>query len=250
MFSLLLRCEPGEEDLLTAELWEQGTSGVTEEPGGCRAFFDDDARAPDLLNRFRRYGPELRAEPETDWEQVVRDSWPPMLVGRRFCLVPPWHHEAVPAGRLRLEFHPGMACGSGWHAATQLCLEALENRVQPGSVVVDVGAGSGILSAAALLLGGAPVIACDIDADAIEIACARVAAQFYVGSIDAVRSGVADVIVANISAEAIESLRPEFERVRRHDGALILSGFPEWDAPRGYTPREILRREEWLCYVC
>ena len=250
MFSLLLRCEPGEEDLLTAELWEQGTSGVTEEPGGCRAFFADDARTAELLARFRRYGPELRAEPETDWEQVVRESWQPALVGRRFCLVPPWHDEAVPAGRLRLEFHPGMACGSGRHPATQLCLEALENSVRPGSVVVDVGAGSGILSAATLLLGGSRVIACDVDPDAIEIARARVAAQFFVGSIDAVRSGVADVIVANISSEAIESLRTEFERVRRPDGVLILSGFPDWDTPQGYTPREILRREEWLCFVC
>jgi ribosomal protein L11 methyltransferase len=146
-----------------------------------------------------------------------------------------------------------MACGTGRHPATQLCLEAMERYVQPGSTVLDVGTGSGILSAAAQLLGAARVFACDIDAGAVAIARRRVTAAFFAGSIDAVASGTADVIVANINSETIERLRPEFERVRRHGGTqstLILSGFPEWDSLQGFAVSETLRREEWVCVVC
>ena len=252
MFSLLLHCAPLEEDLLTAELWEQNTAGIADEPGGLRAFFEEDARAPEMLQRFAGFAPELRIEAETDWARVSRDAWPPMLVGERFFLAPPWRDDPAPAGRLRLEIDPGMACGTGRHPATQLCLEAMERYVHPGSTVLDVGTGSGILSAAAQLLGAARVFACDIDAGAVAIARRRVTAAFFAGSIDAVASGTADVIVANINSETIERLRPEFERVRRHgtQSTLILSGFPEWDSLQGFAVSETLRREEWVCVVC
>src|SRR5258708_292152 len=180
MFSILLLCAPDEEDLLTAELWEQHTAGVADEPGGLRAFFEDEGRAAEMLRLFARFRPELRMEAETDWAQVSRDAWPPMLVGERFFLVAPWRDDPAPAGRLRLEIAPGMACGTGRHPATQLCLEAMESYVKPGSKVVDVGTGSGILSCAAQLLGAARVFACDIDAEAVEVARRRVSAAFFV----------------------------------------------------------------------
>jgi ribosomal protein L11 methyltransferase len=203
-----------------------------------------------MLRRFARFRPELRVERETDWAQVSRDAWPPMLVGERFFLVPPWRDDPAPPGRLRLEIAPGMACGTGRHPATQLCIEAMERYVQPGSTVVDVGTGSGILSAAAHLLGAGRVFACDIDAEAVEIARRRVMAEFFVGTIDALESATADVVIANINSETIERLRPEFERVRRRRSVLILSGFPEWDPIGGFTAAERLRRDEWVCVVC
>jgi ribosomal protein L11 methyltransferase len=250
VFSLFLRCAPDEEDLVSAELWEQDTAGIADEPGGLRAFFEDEKRVPEMLQRFARWSPEVRVESDTDWAQVSRDAWPPLLVGERFFLVPPWRDDPVPPGRLRLEINPGMACGTGQHPATQLCLEAMERYVCPGGTVLDVGSGSGILSAAARLLGAWQVIACDIDHDAVEIARRRVEVPFFTGSIDAVRSGSADVIVANINSETIERLRDEFERVRRASAStLILSGFPEWDVVEGFALTETLRRGEWVCCV-
>jgi ribosomal protein L11 methyltransferase len=249
VFSLFLTCDPASEDRLTADLWEQETAGVSDEPGGLRAFFEDVQRVPELIEQFRDYSPELRLESDTDWEQVSRDAFPPLPIGERFFLVSPWSDAPTPNGRLRLEIYPGMACGTGRHPATQLCLEAMERHVQPGATVVDVGAGSGILSAAAQLLGASPVIGCDIDPEAVEIARSRVDAVFFIGSLDAVRSEVADVIVANISSAAVEQLRPEFERVRIAGGKLILAGFPASDLPEGFAPQEILQREEWVCYV-
>jgi len=106
------------------------------------------------------------------------------------------------------------------HETTRLCLEALEELVTPGIDVLDMGTGSGILAEAARLLGASRVIACDIDPEAV-----RVARQGFVGSADAVRSAAVDLVVANISPEAIIALAPEFARVLRPGGTLVASGF-------------------------
>jgi ribosomal protein L11 methyltransferase len=245
VFSLFFWPSPDNEDVLIAELWECGTTGIIEEDGGIRAFFEDQSQ----LNRFDAYAPEVREEKPADWAQVTRDAWPAMAVGQRFFLTPPWCLEATPEGRLRLPIHPGMACGTGRHPATQLALEAIEQHVRPGDSVVDVGTGSGILSAAAALIGAAQVIGCDVDPEAIRIARERVIVPMFIGSAEAIRYRSADVVIANIDAATIEDLAAEFARIRKSDSSLILTGFPEWDAPEGFNVKKILKREEWLCLV-
>jgi len=237
--------------MLIAELQECGTTGITEEEGGLRAFFDAGRDETALIERFAEFSPGLREEPEVDWEQATRDAWPPLCVGERFFLVAPWdEHALAPPGRVRLRIYPGMACGTGRHPATQLCLQAIERYVKPGARVLDVGSGSGILSDAARLVGAGCVNGCDIDPEAVRIASERVKVPMFVGSADAVRSGWADVVVANIDAATIERIRPDLERVRKPGSTLILSGFPEWDLPEGFSPKEVLRLDEWRCSIC
>ncbi len=224
---------------------------MTEEKNGLRAFFESDRDAVSLLQRFAEFSPELREEQPVDWERVTREGWPPVSVGERFYLVAPWDEATpTPPGRLRLEIYPGMACGTGRHPATQLCLQAIERYVQPGAHVLDVGSGSGILSDAARLVGAGSVVGCDIDPDAICIASQRVRVPMFVGSADAVRSGWADVIIANIDAATLERIAPELERIRKSTSVLIVSGFPEGDIPEGFSPREVLSLEEWRCFIC
>jgi len=252
LFSLLLHASStDDQDLLIAELHECGTLGITEEDSGLRAFFDADEEAGALAQRFAQFAPEFREEQPADWEQLTRNAWPPLCVGERFYLVAPWDdHTATPPGRLRLEIYPGMACGTGRHPATQLCLRAIERYVRPGARVLDVGSGSGILSDAARLMGAGFVIGCDIDPEAVRIASERVRVPMFVGSADAVRSQSADVVIANIDAATLESIAPELARVRKRGSTLILSGFPESDVPEVFSPKEILSLEEWRCFIC
>ena len=141
MYYLRLEVEPERHDTLIAELWEAGTLGVVEGDGFVEAFFEDPESAA-------RFGAPLPAA-ERDWVQETQDAWPPILVGEKFFVVAPWRREPTPPGRFRLEINPGMHCGTGQHPCTRLCLEAMERVIRPGDRVLDVGAGSGILSIAA-----------------------------------------------------------------------------------------------------
>jgi ribosomal protein L11 methyltransferase len=129
-----------------------------------------------------------------------------------------------------------------------MCLEYLERFVSPGCATLDVGAGSGILSVAARLLGAGRVIACDTDTEAALVCRERLeSASVFVGSADAAASASFDVVVANISAPAVRDLAGEFRRVVRPGGTIIVSGFTEIPFPA--RPRHQMRRGEWLCAV-
>ena len=227
MFSLYLECQQAEKDQLIAILWERGSCGVTESdlPGdrcGLRAFFADDAEAPELAREFAGWSAFCQAEEPRDWIAEARSRLTPMCVGTRFFLVPEWRDDPTPPGRLRIVVNPGMAFGTGAHESTQLCLEALEREVKPGMTVLDVGTGSGILARAAALLGAGRVIAADIDPVAVELARQPLS---FVGTVDAVRGASVDLAVANISPEAIIALAPQLVRVLRAEGVAIVSGF-------------------------
>jgi len=238
-FAVRLRCAPTDEDELSALLWEHGTTGIVEEPGGLRAFFNE---LPDL-GQFAAFHPEFETVEDVDWEQRTRDSFPALSIGERFYLVPPWSEDTLPAGRIRLVVTPGMACGTGWHPCTQMCLEALEQFMKPGDRVLDVGVGSGILSQAALALGASKVVGCDVDEDSVVIARQSLH-DVFVGSVDAVREGAFDLAIANISAEICEDLLPDLRRVAR---VLILSGFEAWPAAPAAVRR--LSKNGWQCLV-
>jgi ribosomal protein L11 methyltransferase len=177
---------------------------------------------------------------------------PPMLVGRRFFLLPEWRDDPPPEGRFCIIVNPGMAFGTGFHETTQLCLEALEDYVRPGERVLDVGTGSGILGEAAGLLGATAVYACDTDPVALEVARRKLGCAF-VGSADAVRASVADIVVANISPQAIATLAQDLLRVRKPGGTAILSGFEthEVEGLRALLPpvRDVRSRNTWALIV-
>ncbi|MFN3324434.1 MAG: 50S ribosomal protein L11 methyltransferase [Bryobacteraceae bacterium] len=262
MFSLTLECSAEEKDLVSAELWSRGAAGITETDlpenrTRLQAFFEESACDPAALaEEFATYHPQPRQEPDTDWVRVSREAWQPIEVGERFFLVPDWRGDPTPPGRLRLETHPGRACGTGAHPATQLSLEAMERHVRPGDAVLDVGTGSGILSVAAKLLGAGLVVACDIDPDAVEVADANIHRDdievgLFVGSIRSVRSGSIDVIVANINAASIVGLAQEFARTGR---TTIVTGFTEGEQAGvaralGLKPVESFSKQEWACLV-
>jgi ribosomal protein L11 methyltransferase len=224
MFSLEIECPAEQQDLLVAELWEQGSAGIAElDSGRLRAFFEDHVDRDALFARFHPLS--WRREESCDWVARSRANWEPLLVGDRFFLVPEWRSDPAPGGRFRIVVNPGMAFGTGIHETTQLCMEALETYVRPGMSVLDVGTGSGILAQAAVLLGAAPVWACDTDPAAVVIARDNAGPRIFLGSVDAARSGCAGLTAANISAEAMAILAPELLRCLRPGGIALVSGF-------------------------
>lgn len=244
MISVYFECSPEERDALTAGLYERGTAGVLELGTGLRAWFEDGAVLDDLIER---YDGEVIEEEEIDWAERTRQSFPPLAIGGRWWLVPEWNRDPTPGGRIRLEINPGLACGTGWHPCTQMCLEAMEIYVRPGAAVLDVGAGSGILSVAAELLDAGLVVGCDVDIDSVRIARERAGPHLFAGSADAVRADAFDAIVANIGAEVVTQLLPDLRRVLKPGGVLIASGFAGIAAIPNTI--DIFDRDGWQCLV-
>src|SRR5690606_9424178 len=111
-------------------------------------------------------------------------------------------------GAAVLKLHRGLAFGTGQHPTTALCLEWIESSLEPGSVVLDFGCGSGILALAALRLGASRAFAVDSDPQALA-ATERNAAlnglerKIWVGPVDALPAFRADVLLANVLARPL-----------------------------------------------
>lgn len=235
MFSIDLRCEQDDRDLLIADVWEAGCTGIVElDNGEMRVFFDDDSTQPGLLARF---GGEAAPADLRDWVAFAREYLKPMEIGERIFVCPEWRNDPTPPGRIRIEVNAGLAFGTGAHETTRLCLEAIERHLKPGMTLVDVGTGSGILAEAAVKLGAGKVLACDNDPEAVAVARenfdrAEVDVELSIYPIADFPDNLADIIVANISPAWISDLAPEWVRVLKPNGRAILSGFEAADIPR------------------
>ena len=168
--------------------------------------------------------------PAVDWTEVYRHHHRPVWVGNRLLVAPPWDVPAAP-GREVLVIEPGMAFGTGQHATTRGCLEAIEGAVTAGRVhaALDVGTGSGVLALALARLGVERVVALDTDPAVLPLArenldrngASRVAVLG--GSLAAVH-GTFDLVVANLLAEAIVAEAAGLAHAVSAGGYLILSG--------------------------
>jgi ribosomal protein L11 methyltransferase len=165
---------------------------------------------------------------DLDWLGEWKKNWQPAVVGR-FIIAPPWTEMRNANQRIVIRIEPGMAFGTGTHETTRLCLKAIEKYFRGGSLL-DVGTGTGILAiAAAKLFPAARIEACDTEAEAIEIARENARLNgvaehiaFRVGSIGEEAIASADLVCANLTAEAICSLLPWL--IGATCGRLILSG--------------------------
>jgi ribosomal protein L11 methyltransferase len=99
---------------------------------------------------------------DEDWMAAWKKHYQPIEVGSKLVIVPAWVKKEF-TGRVPIRINPGMAFGTGTHPSTQLCLELIEQMVEPGMKVIDVGCGSGILSIAALRLGAGHCLGVDVD---------------------------------------------------------------------------------------
>lgn len=261
VYALHLICAPGQVDKLSAELWEAGTQGIEEIEEGetavrLIAHFTTNESRGELLVKFPLYSPEWRNAEATDWVERTRAAWPGRSVGRRIFLAPPWNRAPTPPGRVRVIHNPGLACGTGEHPCSQLALLALEECVTPGSSVVDIGTGSGILAIAASLLGAGFVVGVDTDETALTAArenfeLNKLLPNLTASSADCIRHECADVVVANINASVLLSILDELIRITKPGGWLILTGFagPELGAMQQYVQDgAVLSLGEWrLC---
>jgi ribosomal protein L11 methyltransferase len=266
------------KDAVVGELSDSGVIGIWEEiaadPASTRlvAFFSDESnldqiesRIHDVFERDRRHLPSIsRSEvQEHDWNEEWKKSYTSFPIGKDFFIIPSWETSECPPDRLPIRVDPGQAFGTGTHETTQLTVAELERWVESHHVVLDVGTGSGILALASRLLGAKTVIACDIDPDAVRVATSNIDRNnqanilSFCGSVDSVCNGSIDLLLANLTADVIIELFPEFNRVVGKRGLAIFSGILNEhreeivDACRKFHFKihEEITRGEWLVVV-
>ncbi len=205
---------------------------------------------------------------EEDWSSSWKQHWQSQPIGDRLLINPAWLSVPADTDRIVLQLDPGVAFGTGTHATTQLCLEALEMRLQPNTnlTIADLGCGSGILSTAAVLLGAAQVYAVDNDPLAVKatgenrnlnlIPSAKLIVDL--GSIDRLQSMLPapiDGFVCNILADVIIQLAPSMAALVKPKGWAILSGILSSQVAdvsnvlekHGWVVGTVWNRQEWSC---
>ena len=206
---------------------------------------------------------EVQGIEEADWENGWKAFYHAMTLGNRLAICPSWETIDEP-GRAVLRLDPGMAFGTGTHETTALCLVALDELVQGGERLLDIGTGSGILAIAALLLGAAKAEGVDIDPMCVRTAGENaalngVSGRFHVeiGDLSDKASGQYDLITANIVANAIKQLAPQIPALLAPGGTFIASGIIDEREDEvaqairaaGLAVREIRRDNGWVCIL-
>ncbi|MEM6490599.1 MAG: 50S ribosomal protein L11 methyltransferase [Pseudomonadota bacterium] len=203
---------------------------------------------------------------DVDWVDATAASFPAIPIGR--FVIHGGHLRQPPrwAG-IPLRIDAGVAFGTGEHATTQLCLEAIERRAKRGALgrVLDMGAGTGVLAFGALRLGAVSALGVDLDARAAATAreAARInglagRARFIEADGFANRpvraGGPYDLLLANILSRPLRAMATPAAAALRGGGVAILSGLLEsqerivanrWRAA-GFRLVERATRSGWL----
>ncbi|MGN6260987.1 MAG: 50S ribosomal protein L11 methyltransferase [Ralstonia sp.] len=198
----------------------------------------------------------VREVEEQDWVRVTQSQFEPIHIGEHIWVVPSWHDAPEPDAVV-LELDPGLAFGTGSHPTTRLCMEWLEQHVQPGERTLDYGCGSGILAIVAKKLGAGETVGVDIDPNAVEASrynAERNHVEATFALPDDAPEGTFDLVVANILSNPLKLMAAMLCARVRPGGRLILSGVLERQAEEvaaayaSVIPLTVWRaRDGWVC---
>jgi len=191
-------------------------------------------KATDPFGKFGRLECEISQVKEENWADSWKEGYDPTIIGEKLAVCPSWMECKLDKrldGRKIISIDPGMAFGTGLDVTTRLCLEAMESIDAKTRSILDIGCGSGILAIGALLLGAQSALGVDIDEVAVKTAKENAElngvsnqSEFICGNPADIVKSTYDIVCANISADVILLLMPEFPKFLNHGGTLILSG--------------------------
>ncbi|PKN60243.1 MAG: 50S ribosomal protein L11 methyltransferase [Deltaproteobacteria bacterium HGW-Deltaproteobacteria-11] len=205
---------------------------------------------------------------DPDWGEAWKKYFKPLRATKNIVIKPTWERFTPVGHDIVIDIDPGMAFGTGQHASTRLCLQAIEylllqERTMAKWRVLDVGTGTGILGISCAKLGVQKVVCVDSDKKAADIARENVAINGVEDRVEVINRDVAtiherfDLIVANLTAKILTKHRSHLVSLLGPDSYMIISGVIEQDreeieshfitAP--LTSQHVITEKEWLCYV-
>ncbi len=177
---------------------------------------------------------------DADWDALWKSGLDARRVTDRIVVTPSWIDPGRRPGEFVIVLDPGMAFGNAEHGTTRCCLRLMDGAVRPGDRLLDVGAGSAVLSITGALLGAAHCLAVEADELAIDTATANARDNGVADQVDVVHArldaaGIRDLgrfdgVLCNIEGHHLRPLVPGLAAAVGEGGWLILSGIldHEW----------------------
>ena len=241
------------------------------------AYFEHAPTADELagVEALGSGSPRVEELGEADWVTMSQAGLQPIRAGRFIVHTPT--NPSAPPGAIAFEIEASLAFGTGQHATTSGCLEALDRLAREDARfgnIADIGTGTGLLAFAALALWPeARCIATDVDSVAVEIARENAAinrvklghgeGELLLAQADGMDSPLLaarapmDLIVANILAGPLIDLASDFAKSLAQGGTIILAGLLDTQADAvasAYHEQGLRIRDrgfgEWPVLIC
>lgn len=204
----------------------------------------------------------ITVQPNEDWSKKWKEHWKPANITKKIVICPSWEKYESKHQEKVIVLDPGNAFGTGTHATTRLCADAIEKYVKAGDTVGDIGCGSGILGMCAVMSGAKVVDAIDNDETAVETAIENsqknnLKINFQTGTIDILDKEKYDFVAANILHNVLRDIMPDIKRILKIGGKTVLSGILDEKAEIVYEALgknnlkilEKTQEKEWVAFV-
>ncbi|TYP95146.1 [LSU ribosomal protein L11P]-lysine N-methyltransferase [Fodinibius salinus] len=257
------------QESLIAELFEMDFTGFEQRGGQIITYIEEKKYNHSQKKRIEQLLATYPQEGFIESEEIIADrnwnrQWEQTLKAQtigKFFVKPTWSREKCPNNKILLEIDPKMSFGTGYHETTRLMLEALPSIVTNGDHVIDAGTGTGILAIAAVKLGVSRVFSFDVSEWSVNNARENIllndvadAVTVKPGSTEEIPDNCsADVLLANIERNVILSMVPDFKKVLKPEGQLLLSGLLQKDLDvicdrlgDDFEVTDIAQKNEWI----
>lgn len=198
-----------------------------------------------------------------DWSQKWKEHWKPTKASDHVIICPSWEECRPGKNEILITLDPGSAFGTGTHATTQLCIQAIEKYVKQGDEIADIGTGSGILAITAVKFGATHAVAIDNDPLVIDVAQDNAQVNGVYNKIDFscatadMLSEQFDFVCANILHNILAEIMGDLKNIMKPQGYMVLSGILdekkdvvlEAIEQQGLELIETLSQEQWVALV-
>jgi ribosomal protein L11 methyltransferase len=232
---LVVSTSANDVELASDILWSLGVVAIEERDvaGSIELWTslgdDRDAAAAEVSQRLAAWSWRF-----VEVDETIADTWrqhsQPVRVDPDLVICPAWVPFDAEPGVTVLRVEPGATFGLGDHPTTILSMRAVRAALRPGSTVLDVGCGSGVLAIGACALGASRAVAIDISPASVAVARANAVANGVADRVDvsntplSAMDGEFDIVVANILAPTLVELAGDLVRTVSPSGVLIVSG--------------------------
>lgn len=204
----------------------------------------------------------ITEQPNEDWSKKWKEHWKPSPITDTIIICPSWEKYEPKSNEKVIILDPGNAFGTGTHATTRLCAQAIEKYVKTGDIVADIGCGSGILGICAYKVGAKTVDSVDNDETAVLTAIDNAKINmteinFQTATIDVLESDKYDFVAANILHNVLRDIMPDIKRILKIGGKTVLSGILDEKADIVYDALiqnkikiiDKTQEKEWVAFI-